>query len=85
MNEREKWEQFDLAKARLHRLASYYSSVIDEEERKAIPDMVQITQWGNERRSLMALSKVLDVEDQAGIANINSTYAPVLQALRPKQ
>lgn len=84
MSDSEKWGEYDLAKGKLHQLAGYYSKFVDEEEQKANPDQAQITQWETERRAVMALSKALDVENQAAIANINATYGPILHAIKAK-
>ncbi|NHZ35363.1 zeta toxin family protein [Massilia rubra] len=82
MSQSEKREEYDIAESRLHLLISYYSQCVYKEEHKAIPDMKQIAQWENEKRSLMALARALELEDQAAIADINATYGPVLRACK---
>ncbi|WP_167237011.1 zeta toxin family protein [Massilia genomosp. 1] len=82
MGQSEKWKEYDIAEGRLHLLISYYSQCVYKEEHKAVPDMTQIAQWENEKRSLMALARALDLEDQVAIANINAAYGPVLGAVK---
>ncbi|NHZ40133.1 zeta toxin family protein [Massilia aquatica] len=82
MEQSEKRVKYDIAEGRLHLLISYYSQLAYKEEQKAIPDLRQIAQWENEKRSLLALARALDLEHQAAIADINATYGPVLRACK---
>ena len=85
MSDVEKWEQYDRAKGTLLDLIGYYSNAVYKEEKKPRPDLEKITQWKNDRRSVHALLKVINADDQVAIANINTTYWPVLRAFIAKE
>lgn len=84
MSNREKWSEYDLAESDLLTLISYYSKIIDEEERGPTPDMDKIALWENEQHALKMLKRGLSVDNQVAIANIRAKYGPIAYATLQK-